>query len=163
VAPALAFLGLHLTPPVRELTRDATAVEARTLARAQRLVLRALPRSAAAGPIGRAALVFAVSVEAGSAGEALPRLKRLAVGLTRLRVVESVSLLVRPANAGDAGLEAAWVAGLPSVAVEAAAFEAGGAALLPDRVYVVDAGEDEAPLASPIGRRAPPALSSGDE
>lgn len=157
----LAFLGLHLKPPVRELTRDAVAVEARTLARALGLTLRALPRAAGAGPIGRAALGFTVLAE-GRAPEAGDpggeRVRRLARGLTRIRAVAAVSLLVRPPGPGDAGLSAA--ARLPTVAVDAAEFEPGGPALLPDRLYLVsDESKDRAgeplPRAGP-GRPAAP-------
>ncbi len=161
---ALALLGLHLTPPVRELTRDAVAVEARTLARANRLVLHALPRTAAGGPIGRAALGFSAAPDAGEgAAEVLPRLRRLVVGLARLRFIESVSILVRP-GAGPAGLDPAAVAVLPSVEVSAAAFEAGAAqGLLPDRLYVVSAEdeEDDRPPRA-VSRIAPRALPAGD-
>ncbi len=143
----LAFLGLHLKPPVRELTRDAVAVEARTLARAQGLTLRALPRTAAAGPIGRAALGFAVSVDPGvPAGAGAPGgepLRRLAGGLTRVRAVAAVSLLVRPPGSG--GVRLALTPDLPTVEVDAAEFERGGPGLLPDRLYHVSHEADEEP------------------
>ncbi|HEX7124430.1 MAG TPA: hypothetical protein VF406_01470 [Thermodesulfobacteriota bacterium] len=157
---ALALIGLHLTPPVRGLTRDAVAVEARTLARASRLVLKPLPRMAAGGPIGRAALGFAAMPDGDAPGEALPRLRRLVVGLARLRAVESVSILVRP-GAGGTGGDPAPAAGLPSVEVPAGAFEsAGEQGLLPDRVYVVSVEDDEEERPAP--RRASRALTAGD-
>ncbi len=153
----LAFLGLHLKPPVRELTRDAVAVEARTLARAQGLTLRALPRSAAAGPIGRAALGFTVSADASAPGAGAPgdeRLRRLARGLTRIHAVVAVSVLVRPPASG--GVALALAADLPTVEVDAADFEREGAAspaLLPDRRYLVsgEADEEPAPRRDTIG------------
>jgi hypothetical protein len=162
---ALALIGLHLTPPVRELTRDAMAVEARTLARASRLVLKPLPRTAAGGPIGRAALGFAAMPDGDAPVEALPRLRRLVAGLARLRAVESVSILVRP-DVGAAGGDPAAVAGLPCVEVPAMDFESGGVqGLLPDRLYVVSA-EDEAaperPRRGVLSRGAPRALPPGD-
>ncbi|HWP35310.1 MAG TPA: hypothetical protein VNM66_06930 [Thermodesulfobacteriota bacterium] len=132
----VALLGLHLRPPVRELTRDRIAVEARTLARAQRLTLRALPRSPAAGPIGRAALGFAVSAEPGV--EPARALARLVAGLARLGPVTAVSFLLGPREA-----EAA--ARLPTVEVEPADLdrEPAAALFLPDRLYVVSAGEGD--------------------
>ena len=142
----LAFLGLHLKPPVRELTRDAVAVEARMLARAQRLTLRALPRTVGAGPIGRAALGFAVSADAGVSGAGASDgepLRRLASALTRIRAVTAVSLLVRPPGSGGARLTPA--ADLPTVEVDAQEFEGGGSGLLPDRLYLVSHEADEEP------------------
>lgn len=155
----VALLGLHLTPPVRELTRDAVAVEARTLARASRLVLKPLARSAAGGPIGRAAIGFTAAPEGEDRSpEVLGRLRRVVAGVARLRAVESVSVLFRPNGDG------APAADLPAVEVPAEDFEASAAqGLLPDRLYVVRADAEEAPRRGAPARGRPRALPAGED